>query len=284
MTLALNKKLTKRAVVSLRASFKQQTNRDHEFDKHQQKSIVLQFIESKVWDLVKIFTDGGVLGFNVSANDRDDIQNIKKMADHREFYILVIYMSASLVRIVNETSLILSYLNQRDIRVFSYADGKISVKDHASKLKTYICYWQAEGESRNTSQRVSDAIVQAVTDEHYCGENTTYDYKFVNNRRNNYKEKAVLDIMTEGQKVILYQVVDSIDIYRDRVEIHVNIKIDMCENNLSDRLQAPTTEFMTVRTKSEDDDNLIIVACGVNTTILSRQSIIGGVNSVSLAG
>lgn len=82
----------------------------------------------------------------------------------------------------------------------------------------------------------------------------------------------------------MYQVVDNMNIYRDRVEIHVNIKIDMFENNLSDRLQAPTTEFMTVRAKIEDDDNLIIVACGVNTTVLSRQSIIGGVNSVSLAG
>ena len=29
----------------------------------------------------------------------------------------------------------------------------------------------------------------------------------------------------DGQKAMLYQVVDRIDIYRDRVEIHVNIKL-----------------------------------------------------------
>lgn len=87
----------------------------------------------------------------------------------------------------------------------------------------------------------------------------------------------------DGQKAMLYQVVDRIDIYRDRVEIHVNIKMDMYENGLSDRLQAPTTELITVPAIIEDNDNLPMVACGTDQTVLSGQSIIGGVNSVSLA-
>ena len=81
MTLALNKELAKRAVVLLRASSKQQTDREHDFDIPQQKSILLPFVESKGWDLVKVFTEGGVSGFKVSANDRDAIQDIKKMAE-----------------------------------------------------------------------------------------------------------------------------------------------------------------------------------------------------------
>lgn len=87
----------------------------------------------------------------------------------------------------------------------------------------------------------------------------------------------------DGQKAMLYQVVDRIDIYRDRVEIHVNIKMDMYENGLSDRLQAPTSELITVPAIIEDNDNLSMVACGTDQTVLSGQSIIGGVNSVSLA-
>lgn len=83
---------------------------------------------------------------------------------------------------------------------------------------------------------------------------------------------------------MLYQVVDRIDIYRDRVEIHVNIKMDMYENGLSDRLQASTTELITVPARIEDSDNFPMVACGADETVLSGQSIIGGVNSVSLAG
>lgn len=50
MTLALNKELVKRAVMLLRASSKQQTDRENDFDIPQQKSILLPFVESKGWD------------------------------------------------------------------------------------------------------------------------------------------------------------------------------------------------------------------------------------------
>ena len=51
------------------------------------------------------------MGFKISANDRDAIQDIKKMADCIEFDIFVIYMSDNLGRIADETPLIVSYLN-----------------------------------------------------------------------------------------------------------------------------------------------------------------------------
>lgn len=47
MTLALNKELAKRAVMLLRASSKQQKDRENDFDIPQQKSILLPFVESK---------------------------------------------------------------------------------------------------------------------------------------------------------------------------------------------------------------------------------------------
>lgn len=183
-----------RVVVLLRASSKQQTDREHDFDIPQQKSILLPFVDSQGWELVKVFTEGGVSGFKVSANNRDAIQDIKKMADNREFDRLVIYMSDRLGRIADETPLIVSYLNQRGIIVFSYTEGEISARDHTSKLITYIRYWQAEGESRKTSQRVSDAIGQAVSEGRYHGGGTAYRFKMVNNGRNNYKGKPILDI------------------------------------------------------------------------------------------
>lgn len=188
-----------RVVVLLRASSKQQTDREHDFDIPQQKSILIPFVDSQGWELVKVFTEGGVSGFKVSANNRDAIQDIKKMADNREFDRLVIYMSDRLGRIADETPLIVSYLNQRGIIVFSYTEGEISARDHTNKLITYIRYWQAEGESRKTSQRVSDAIGQAVSEGRYRGGGTAYGYKMVNNGRNNYKGKPILDITIDEE-------------------------------------------------------------------------------------
>ncbi len=188
-----------RVVVLLRASSKQQTDREHDFDIPQQKSILLPYVESQGWELVKVFTEGGVSGFKVSANNRDAIQDIKKMADKHEFDRLVIYMSDRLGRIADETPLIVSYLNQRGIIVYSYTEGEISARDHTSKLITYIRYWQAEGESRKTSQRVADAIGQAVSEGRYRGGGTAYGYKMVNNGRNNYKGKPILDITIDEE-------------------------------------------------------------------------------------
>lgn len=51
MTLLFNKEWAKRAVVLLRASSKQQTDREHDFDIPQQKSILLPFVELKSDDL-----------------------------------------------------------------------------------------------------------------------------------------------------------------------------------------------------------------------------------------
>ena len=147
-----------RAVILLRASSKQQTDREHDFDIPQQKKILLPYVASQNWELVKVFTEGGISGFKVSASNRDVIQDIKNMADKYEFDRLVIYMSDRSGRIADETPLIVSYLNQRGITVCSYTEGEISARDHTSKLITYIRYWQAEGESRKTSQRVVDAI------------------------------------------------------------------------------------------------------------------------------
>ena len=94
-----------RVVILLRASSKQQTDREHDFDIPQQKSILLPFVDSQGWELVKIFTEGGVSGFKVSANNRDAIQDIKRMADNREFDRLVINMSDRLGRIADKTPL-----------------------------------------------------------------------------------------------------------------------------------------------------------------------------------
>ena len=55
-----------RVVILLRASSKQQTDREHDFDIPQQKAILVPFVESKGWNLIRTFTEGGVSGFKVS--------------------------------------------------------------------------------------------------------------------------------------------------------------------------------------------------------------------------
>lgn len=204
-TFSTQKEKPARAVLLLRASSKKQTDQEHDFDIPQQRTILVPFIAQRGWDLIRTFTEGGVSGYKVSAADRDAIQDIKKMADRHEFDVLVIYMSDRLGRIADETPLIVSYLNKRGIKIVSYVEGEISSVSHTDKLMTYIRYWQAEGESLKTSQRVSDRIEQLVKEGVFRGGSCPYGYKMVNNGRNNYKGKPVLDITIDEEKATVVQ-------------------------------------------------------------------------------
>lgn len=189
-----------RAVALYRASSKQQTDRNNDFDIPLQKEILRPFIQGKGWELVKEFVEGGISGFKVSANDRDAVQEIKQMAVRHEFDILVIYMSDRLGRISDETPLIVSFLNGKGIQIISYTEGEIKSTTHTDKLLTYIRYWQAEGESLKTSARVSDAIAESVKHGRWRGGNIPYGYKTVSRGTLNFKGKPVLDVEVDEEQ------------------------------------------------------------------------------------
>ena len=86
---------TEQRVVNLyRASSRQQTEKKQndgvtEYDVPLQRDIMRPFVERQPnWKLVKEFVEGGVSGFKISANDRDALVEIKKMAVRKEFDIL----------------------------------------------------------------------------------------------------------------------------------------------------------------------------------------------------
>ena len=181
-----------RVVLLYRASSKKQT--DSENDIPLQRNILKPWAERQGWNFVKEFVEGGISGYKVSAANRDALIEIKKMAERREFDILGIYMSDRLGRIADETPLIVSFLNKRNIKVISYSEGEINSANHTDKLMTYIRYWQAEGESLKTSMRVTDAGVTSVKAGKWRGGNAPYGYRHVSRGTLNYKGKPIFDV------------------------------------------------------------------------------------------
>ena len=202
-----------RIVSLLRASSKIQTSkvRDEttgkiEYDIPQQRNILNPWITG-MGDHIKEFVEGGVSGFKVSANDRDAIVGIKKMADRKDFDILVIYMSDRLGRVAEETPLVVSYLNARGIKVISYTEGEIKSNTHQDKLLTYIRFWQAEGESLKTQQRVRDAGEQSIKQGKWRGGATPFGYKMVSRGTLNHKGRPILDIEQDSEEAMLVQMI-----------------------------------------------------------------------------
>jgi len=202
-----------RIVSLLRASSKMQTAKvmdettgKIEHDIPQQRNILNPWIDG-MGELTKEFVEGGISGFKVSANDRDAIVEIKRMADRKEFDILAIYMSDRLGRIAEETPLIVSYLNARGIKVISYAEGEIKSDTHQDKLMTYIRFWQAEGESLKTQQRVRDAGEASVRQGKWRGGAAPFGYQMISRGTLNFKGRPIFDIEQDPEEAMLVQMI-----------------------------------------------------------------------------
>ncbi|MCL2698621.1 MAG: recombinase family protein, partial [Oscillospiraceae bacterium] len=170
-----------------------------ELDIPNQRALVRPWAE-KQGRVVDEVVEGGVSGYKKLSSDRDAVDKIKEMADRRKFDVLGIYMSERLGRIADDTPHIVKYLNDRGIRVISYREGEISVRTHVDKLKTYITYWQAEGESLKTSQRVTDAGEKNVEQGKWRGGRPPYGYCSVSRGRLNFKGRPIFDMEIDPVK------------------------------------------------------------------------------------
>lgn len=201
-----------RAIALYRASTKQQTAKENN-DIPAQKQIVREFVFKQGWTLVREFTEGGISGFKISANKRDALQTIKAMAVNGEFDVLVVYMSDRIGRIADETPLVISFLNKHGVKVISTTEGEIKTETHVDKLLTYIRYWQSEGESLKTRQRVTDYQIAAIEEGRFRGGSLLpYGYKLVDNGSKNYKGRHILDFVIDEEQAEVVKLIYKLSI------------------------------------------------------------------------
>lgn len=204
-----------RAVALYRASTRQQIDKDNN-DIPTQKKIVRNFIWEKKWDLVREFVEGGISGYKISSNERDALQTIKAMAINKEFDILVVYMSDRLGRIADETPLVIRFLNQHNVRIWSVSEGEIKADSHVDKLMTFIRYWQSEGESIKTSKRVSDYQTASIEEGRFRGGSfLPYGYKLVNNGNVNFKGRPILDLVIDEKEAEIVKLIYNLSISKN---------------------------------------------------------------------
>lgn len=82
-------------------------------------------------------------------------------------------------RIADETPFVVEWLIDHGIRVWSTQEGEQRIESHTDKLTNYIRFWQADGESRKTSIRVSTRMGQIAADGFFRGGPCAYGYKLV---------------------------------------------------------------------------------------------------------
>lgn len=198
-----------RVVALYRASTKAQTDKENNNDIPTQKKIVQEYIYRQPnWNIVRELTEGGISGFKTSEKDRDALQIIKAMAVRNELDVLCIYMSDRLGRLSAETPLIVKFLNDHNVRVWSVTEGEIKADTHTDTLLTFIRYWQSEGESQKTSQRVSDYLIAAVEEGRFKGGNCIpLGYMLVDNGKKNFKGRPIKDFVINPDEIELVKLI-----------------------------------------------------------------------------
>lgn len=165
-----------------------------------QKIACTEFAEQNGWHIAKEFYEKGVSGFKVSANDRDAIQDLKEAALKHEFDILLVYMFDRLGRRDDETPFVVEWFVKQGIEVWSAREGQQRFDNQTDKLLNYIRYWQANGESQKTSERVKTRLAQLTSEGRFTGGAVPYGYKLVETGMYNRKGRAVRKLVIDDDE------------------------------------------------------------------------------------
>lgn len=188
-----------------RVSTKGQVDKD---DIPMQRQACREFAERQNgWVIKKEFLEKGVSGFKVSAENRDAIQELKAAAEKKEFDVLLIFMFDRLGRKQDETPFIVEWFNKKGVEVWSTKEGQQRFESEADYLINYMRYWQAGGESRKTSERVSTRMRQLTEQGIYTGGTTPFGYKLVKSGQVNKKGKELMTLEVEPKEARIVQTI-----------------------------------------------------------------------------
>lgn len=204
----------KRVLCLYRVSSAQQVKND---DIPLQRAENKAFIEKKAqdgWVFYDEKIEKGISGYKNKVTDRDVLIEILGMAEQHEFDILLVYMSDRLGRREDETPFYVARLNELGIEVWSVNEGQLKTEEHVDKLINYIRFWQAEGESRKTGIRVSDAQLDLIKQGKYAGGRVPYGYKLEFTGEIDKKGRALRRLVIDKEQAsIVYEIFDYVYSY-----------------------------------------------------------------------
>lgn len=145
-----------------------------------QREACLKFINKKEdWKFEKEYIELGVSGYKTNTDKRDALQYIKQDVIDKKIDVFLVFMFDRIGRQEKETPLVVKWLIEQGIEVWSVNEGQRTIKNRDDILINYITYWQAEGESIKTSLRSTERRIQLTKEGVYMGYYPPYGYKLV---------------------------------------------------------------------------------------------------------
>ncbi len=188
----------KRVGCLYRVSTKKQVS--DEDDIPMQKQACTEFAENRGWTITKEFLEKGVSGYKLTSEERDVLQELKDSALKREFDILLVFMFDRLGRRDDETPFIVEWFDKQGIEVWSVKEGQQTFENHVDKLMNYIRFWQANGESKKTSERVKTRLAQLTAEGKFTGGAVPFGYKLVPTGQMNRKGRPINQLVINPEE------------------------------------------------------------------------------------
>lgn len=217
----------KRVLCLYRVSTKGQV--DEKDDIPRQRRECHDFIDKmEDWEFYDERLEKGVSGFKVATSKRDEIQEIRALAEKKKFDVLLVFMFDRLGRREDETPFLVQWFIEHGIEVWSTREGQQRLDNRVDKLLNFMRYWQAGGESEKTSMRVKAAHTQMTADGIWRGGTRPFGYKLTHNGRIGKKNRPLYDLsIDEVEGPIVKEVFDLI--------IHEGYGTLRAANNLNDK-------------------------------------------------
>lgn len=188
----------KRVWCLYRVSKKQQVSADEDIP--MQKNACYEFVKNKPdWTITNELYEKGVSGWKKSLNERDEMAILKEGALNKEFDVLLVFMFDRLGRREDETPVMVNFLIQNGIEVWSVKEGQRKIESHVDKLLNYISFWQSDGESQKTSIRVIEAKKQLSEQGYFQGGTAPFGYKIIetNQQHWKYKDRRIKELVPD---------------------------------------------------------------------------------------
>lgn len=200
----------KRVLCLYRVSTKGQV--DEKDDIPRQRRECHDFIDKmEDWEFYDERLEKGVSGFKAATSKRDEIQEIRALAEKKKFDVLLVFMFDRLGRREDETPFLVQWFIEHGIEVWSTREGQQRLDNRVDKLLNFMRYWQAGGESEKTSMRVKAAHTQMTADGIWRGGTRPFGYKLTHNGRIGKKNRPLYDLsIDEVEGPIVKEVFDLI--------------------------------------------------------------------------
>ena len=203
----------KRVYCLYRVSTKKQVDKN-ENDIPMQKNACHDFvIRQNGWSILKEFSEKGVSGYKVSAQNRDAIQELKDAAVKNEFDVLLVFMFDRIGRIDDETPFVVEWFVKHGIEVWSVQEGQQRFDNHVDKLMNYLRYWQASGESQKTSMRIKNSMEQMEIAGLYTGGPVKFGYRLVDSGLVNKKGQPIKKLEIDPAEEAVIHLIDDMTVH-----------------------------------------------------------------------